>query len=236
MTNQPRKCSICGELTKMTKEHWPPRSCYNNTPIFKIDLYKKVKLVDGFYEYTLCRKCNNDTGNYYINNGFKDFIHQAMDFMNKEKMTGNEIYSNSYTFKPLNTLKEIIVGFFSSEKTDLLKNDRELVDFIKNKENQFLPEKYRIFIYYTNKKGRQNGYSTIFDMKSSNHTTILERVFLPFGYVMIIEDDELNMNINYFEISNFKNYKYDYETTINLDIPFLIPSGVLSGRYENLSF
>lgn len=81
--NEFGKCSLCGKERKLTFEHIPPRSAFNNTPIkpvngidvlkdngrmpWDISGLKYENQQKGFGLYSLCQQCNNTTGRLYGN-------------------------------------------------------------------------------------------------------------------------------------------------------------------------
>lgn len=61
------RCNICGSKAKLTWDHVPPKSCYNNGPIKYNQLHKGIpsEKYEGFFQSgirfrSLCEKCNND--------------------------------------------------------------------------------------------------------------------------------------------------------------------------------
>ena len=71
-------CCICGRYGPFSFEHVPPRAAYNNFRVFEADVkcivgggWQALKNPSGKYsqrgagKYTLCERCNNDTGAWY---------------------------------------------------------------------------------------------------------------------------------------------------------------------------
>ncbi len=68
------RCHICGRMTKLSFEHVPPRSAFNNTGVLIADMNFEQPLTVkgvpqgarifqlGMGSYSLCPKCNSDTG------------------------------------------------------------------------------------------------------------------------------------------------------------------------------
>lgn len=67
------KCYICGRIGKLSFEHIPPRKAFNERPVIKAQFEELVGLGPdepitgqiqqrGRGEYTLCPRCNNNTG------------------------------------------------------------------------------------------------------------------------------------------------------------------------------
>jgi hypothetical protein len=151
-------CAICGEHRKLSFEHVPPQSAFNNKPIF-IQTYdhllnknsflfgKKSKAIRGFGRYTLCESCNNNTGDWYARD-FKDFAHQGMTIIeNLEKP--QQVVHGTYNIKPLNVLKQILAMFMSADSSGHLRSNKDLVNFILQRETVGLPPKFKVYIYST---------------------------------------------------------------------------------------
>ena len=122
------KCRICGKIGPLTYEHVPPRKTFNSNKAFihmgeeilkqdalgfpwELPKLKGKQLQRGIGGYTLCGKCNNDTGAYY-GDAFVDFIRKGYRETHNKKYINNswatitldEIY-------PLRIIKQIIYTF-----------------------------------------------------------------------------------------------------------------------------
>lgn len=221
-------CAICGEDKQLSFEHVPPKSCFNSNPIFKMNYQnldsesvyynKKYRSNAGFGGYTLCQTCNSNNGSWY-GGAFKDFVHSGMQHY-KGLIAGSA--SHCYTIKPLNVLKQVMCMFMSANKNAHLRKDKELVDFLLNPENQYLPEKYSVLLYCTNSTiVRFFGLNFRFDFIDGKPvmSKFHEISFKPFGY--LLTEDTLNPYAKMLEITSFKNYKYNQVASLRLDLPYL---------------
>jgi 5-methylcytosine-specific restriction endonuclease McrA len=73
------ECCICGYIGELTFEHVPPRAAYNDRRVFEAKMENLLggewipgtAVTNGRYlrrgagRYSLCGKCNNDTGAWY---------------------------------------------------------------------------------------------------------------------------------------------------------------------------
>lgn len=216
-------CNICSFEGKMSFEHWPPRSCYNDTKM-TIQSYEDIvsgegsgtESVKGFGRYTLCETCNNYTGKYVEE--FKKFIIQGYNYIDGKEMINRHLYPLKLEeIEPLFVLKCIVSGFFSTDY--VLKNDPEIVKFVLDKDCESIPEKYRFFLYYYNTKaGRHAGYSA--RLENGNITGCRDICFMPFGYYMTTGGD-CPESTEMAEITYFRDYKCKQKDTIGLTIPYL---------------
>lgn len=84
------KCLLCRSSPKLTFEHIPPKSCYNNMGrqihTFEAMLRKYrtgEKFPKGMGKHVLCAECNSFLGDNYVNvdGGFKEWTHLGMDLV-----------------------------------------------------------------------------------------------------------------------------------------------------------
>src|SRR5690606_11811805 len=99
----------------------------------------------GMGEYTLCGKCNSDTGAWY-GNAYVAWAQQGMDLA---KYTA-EAPSFAYTFRihPLQVLKQIVCIFLSANGPEFAGKHPDLVRFVLNKHAQFMNPTTKIYVYY----------------------------------------------------------------------------------------
>ena len=85
-------CQICGTEGKLSFEHVPPESAYNDQKILRTAFEKMLQRDDpddmrgGRYQqrgagaYTLCERCNNTTGHWY-GGAYLEWASQAMNIL-----------------------------------------------------------------------------------------------------------------------------------------------------------
>jgi hypothetical protein len=92
------ECCICGYIGELTFEHVPPRAAYNDRRVFEAKMENLLggewipgtAVTNGRYlqrgagRYSLCGKCNNDTGAWY-GTPYVDFARQAMVILSRSK-------------------------------------------------------------------------------------------------------------------------------------------------------
>ena len=65
------QCWLCGIVGKLSFEHVPPESAFNDQRIFSDSVANILKNRNirisqrGARDYTLCERCNNSTGSWY---------------------------------------------------------------------------------------------------------------------------------------------------------------------------
>lgn len=221
------KCHICGKMAKLSFEHVPPRSAFNDSQVVyykmhqwvsnSLDELGKGKIQQkGFGSYTLCPKCNNNTGRWY-GDAFKEFAIEGMrivQFTNKSPT----LYYNYYIF-PLRVFKQIICMFLSANGPDFREENHGLVRFVLNKSETYFESNVRIFLYYNySDKYRKTGL-TITSTLDGEMRVLSEITFPPFGYLMSLDNSRVDSRLT--EITFMKNYDYNERKTIPLRLNLL---------------
>ncbi|OHD14902.1 MAG: hypothetical protein A2086_10925 [Spirochaetes bacterium GWD1_27_9] len=233
-------CHICGFEGKLSFEHIPPKSAFNDKPVniikldkvkFDIDKndLKKSKIQQrGAGGYTLCEKCNNNTGKWY-GDYFKYFCDNGKKILELSNNNPNLIYL--YKINPLPILKQIITMFFSINSNKFRQLYKDLVFFVLNKEKKYLPPKYRFFIYYNIEGYIRNSPSYgIFNIETNQSIFGTEINFPPFGYSMTFNSQAPDERL--VEITHFSRYSYDETVTLSLKLPVLPTHLLLPGDYR----
>lgn len=210
------ECHICGIKAKLTKEHIPPKGAFNKNDFYisksnplmdkrnetdfkklvEFDFNNSIKKQGGISYYTLCKKCNNDTGSWYAN----DYIHWIRGV---KSLTPED---KIITFFPLRVIKQVISMFFSLNHIKLRDTHPKLINFILSKEQKKLPKGIRIYAYNYLVGGLRYLSNNILYSKGTIYN-LSEILFPPVGFVMSIDggkpDDRLT------EITWFASYDYD---------------------------
>ena len=233
------KCHICGNTTKLSFEHVPPKKAFNNRPLVYTALkemigidpknaFSKGKIVQrGAGAYTLCEQCNNNTGSWY-GGSFVEWVEQGMEIL--RKATGWPTLVYPFHIYPLRVIKQIVCMFFSANNPNFQHARPELVKFALNKYDRFLNNKIRIYAFYTTSSFlRQVGVTGL--LKLGKGTSIFSEItFPPFGYIMSLDSKPHDSRL--FDISGFARYNYDTIRTINLRLPVLNVGSHLPGDYR----
>lgn len=223
-------CCICGLERKLSFEHVPPRSAFNNHPVLVANIKELIGDWDGELksvkgkihqlgagDYTLCEKCNNDTGKWY-GNAFADWAYQAFRVLTFAR--GEPTLYYQFRIFPLRVIKQIVCMFFSSNGPRFQTAHPDLVKFVLNRETRYLRPAIRIYAYYNRSPiSRQSGVGSRLNIEKQQGYTFSEIAHLPLGYVMTLEsrvpDDRL------VDISFFANYRYDDWKEFSFQLPVL---------------
>jgi hypothetical protein len=217
------ECCICGNVGKLTFEHVPPAAAFNDRRVFQAKMEELLggkwtpgePIKHGKYfqrgagRYSLCAKCNNDTGAWY-GTAYVDFARQAMILLHRSNGTMSLAYP--YGIFPLRVLKQIVVMFFSACGSSLRKAHPGLVQFVLDRERRLLPEGIYIWAYLHHPKestsARQSGITGLMTL-GRDPQIFAEIAFPPFGLILGFKDkpvrDDL-CNLNQFALSKINTW------------------------------
>ncbi len=234
-------CHICGTFGPLSFEHVPPRAAFNDQPVVVLKSDDAFDLVPGEVAkgpieqrgagaYTLCAKCNNDTGGWYGRH-FVKWCYQGMDVLARSDGKPSLIYLH-YVF-PLRIIKQIVTMMFSVNGDHFRLKNPDLVRFVLNREARYLPPQYRFFVYYNiGGVNRSIGISGLFNIKTRRMSIMSEITFPPFGYVMTLDTEPPDRRL--FEITHFARYDYNDLVVAPLHLPVLPTHLSFPGDYRTM--
>ncbi len=146
--NRVGRCRLCGlSDKKLSPEHIPPYSAFNTHDVIEKGALKKSV---GYYRYVLCEYCNNLTSPY------------AKEYVNAAKIAAGYIDNIPHTIirdafdirlyiRPLFFIKYLLLLTFTTSdnicKNECLRDYHpKLIDFIMNKNETCLDDKYRVHL------------------------------------------------------------------------------------------
>lgn len=228
------KCHICGTTDELSYEHIPPRAAFNShknfiyfikdvlgSENFPWDLSGKrgKQLQKGIGFYTLCGRCNNNTGAWY-GDALVDFTYQGYRASHNKKLKPYEWASITFQeIYPLRVIKEIVAMFFSVNNPDLSTLHQDLRAFVLSKERKGItPHRYGLYLYLLRGSiARYAGLTGIGSFPGGHTRIISELAAPPFGYVL--EFDPKNKR-DYCDLTFFANdFDYNQKATVRLRIP-----------------
>ena len=242
-------CRICGIHTQLTFEHVPPRAAFNDCPVVGKHILELINKNPDEYTagkghisqrgagaYTLCKKCNNDTGRWY-GDAFAKLAHQSLDTLKQVKGQPSLYYP--FRIYPLRVIKQIITMFFSVNSDLFRTNHPDLVKFVLNKKKRYLAPDIRILVYLTlGPHLRFAGGTSIATLEINPDEVSVDTMdnalsqyqrdyakslysseiaFPPLGYVLSFGLEPIDNQLA--DISFFAKYRYDDWTSIHLKLP-----------------
>lgn len=155
-------CHLCLTEGPLSFEHIPPRSAFNDQPVHVKefdDLVVGNRIVDngkpgrkqqrGAGKFSLCAKCNNETGKLY-GDAYKSWAIQGLRHCHHATTAPSLAFN--FQIYPLRVIKQIACMLVSVNPPGSLKANFELRRFVIDRERRFLPEGLRIYAYHTRSK------------------------------------------------------------------------------------
>lgn len=227
-------CHLCGSYGERSREHVPPKAAFNDQPVwvaknealFGAEDYdsfiapRSKKDQRGAWNYTLCAKCNNDTGAWYAPS-FTDWAMQGMDYLLKAQ--GAPAVAVPFHLFPMRIFKQVITMFFSACQEGLYEREPNLVRFVLNREDRQFPPHLRVFAYYNDPAistaSRQAGWTGLYELGYRGARIFSEISFPPFGFILSVNTPEVDRRL--IDITYFKEYAFRDYDVMYLKLPAL---------------
>jgi hypothetical protein len=244
------ECHICGNIGKLSFEHVPPESAFNDCGVFRANIFKTIeesippnrtrdfkakKQQRGAGDYTLCEKCNSCTGSWY-GPAFIAWAKQGKEIVGDN---GLSPLDSKFSIFPLRVIKQVVCMFFSVNSPQWGKKYPKLVRFVLDQEACNLPNGIRLFAFYTSsKRWRRSGVTGKVDLTGGGETSVFSEItFPPFGFVLTtgspppvspLPDTPLC------ETTYFSDFKYNQKCCdISLKLPTLPTDSYFPGDYRS---
>lgn len=220
-------CRLCGVYKKLTFEHIPPRSAFNEQPLVlqtlqnMLEGHSHTKFRRGLGEYSLCADCNNRTGAWY-GKAFVDWARQGFEWLSR--LPGGSSLELPYHVMPLNVIKQIIVMALAMSPETAVSHQDELRRFVLNREKKYLSPEERVYVYF-NLSGQPRFTSgvAVVNVKDGAGAFVRAEVALPpFGYCLCtpLKDWRLMPKSQELcDISWFSRFAYDLPALVFLKLP-----------------
>jgi len=238
-------CRICRTEGPLSFEHGPPRSAFNDRPMIRVkgrrlfgmdqdELFSEKGPVDqrGAGAYTLCQRCNNDTGRWY-GPAYAEWAYQGMHLV-QHAADALSLYHLFHIF-PLRVIKQVFCMFFSANSSGLGKRHGDLARFVLNKQNRdhrYADPLLRVFAYFNAAPvSRQSGISGRLDISKRVCHSFSEITFPPFGYLLSVDGKTPHDRLT--DISYFSRYSYDDWTDVALRLPVFHLSTFVPGDFRS---
>lgn len=239
------KCHLCNKTKKLSFEHVPPKSCFNDRPVklyHVLDIIGKKEFPwetegltyknqqQGKGGYYLCQSCNSYTGKYYVPY-YSEFI---IKMFNTLKGYHGLKYSSAtirVTIRPLPIIKQIMTMFVDINGEHY--GDSKIRDFLLDKEStNFSKKKHRIFCYiYSGSVEKCSPLIVKMDINTQKMIVVSEIASFPLGFCLyedLLEDESPPG----YEITYFTNYSFDEEADICMELPVLENNTMFAADYR----
>lgn len=232
-------CRLCGVYGPLSFEHVPPRSAFNNRRVLSkraadirdIDLYDRSGQIQqrGAGAYTLCVKCNNDTGSWY-GPAYADWAIQGMTLLDRAALAPSLYFT--YHLYPLRVLKQITSMFFSTNAETFREAQPELEKFVLSRAARGIPPQVGIFAFLTSSEvSRRLAVCATRDFDFGAASVFSEVTFRPFGYLMALGSPPPDSRL--VDISFFASFGYHECKSLSLRLPLLNVASTVPADYRS---
>lgn len=234
-------CRLCGNKTKLSFEHLPPRSALNSekTKMYSMmdwlnretEAAKKGKQYQrGVGVEALCTSCNNNTGAWYVPDLSK-LVHTGVHTLRQipkdtllelNQNTDVRIYGNFSieNARPLAIIKQVATMFFAMNNPKFRDVHSDLADFVLSKTATGLPAGYQFHLaFYIGPFTRYSNLNFILDTNTGIAQYVSEIAAPPFCYLLTIENQ---VCFAYGSINHYADYQYDEEVKLDIKTPVLV--------------
>lgn len=212
------ECHLCGQHKKLSFEHVPPESAFNDRPRLLINLKRVLglepnarnRLEQRGGDYTLCEDCNNVTGAWY-GGAYVRFVEQAMSLLSRA--TASVQLQYPYYIMPLRVIKQVVAMFVSAVGPGWTDRNPYLRKFLLDRYSTGFPPEYHIYAGYSmGPFSRQSGFSASGDL--AGHSRVFAEVtFPPFAFVLTMNSappDTRLVDLTYFAQAGYNDWRQQF--------------------------
>ncbi len=221
----PGHCAICGTFTEqLSYEHVPPAAAFNRFPTVaaSMDLYLADR--DGMFKhgermqrgggaFTLCSRCNNDTGAWY-GCEYAAWAKSAFELLSRFPRNGEHVVTMSGV-RPLRFIKQVITMLFSVNGPKFRGLHPELVQFVLDRHRKGLPPRYEVYMTLV-----RSGYSRVSGVSGiasvgGGLRVVSEIVHVPFA-LLVTFDTPASSDVG--RITRFGAYGVDERADVSVNL------------------
>jgi hypothetical protein len=229
------KCHICGLGGKLSYEHVPPEKAFNDRRVVRAPMQEYLDtglqwpergktLQRGAGAYTLCERCNNNTGSWY-GDEYVTWAQRGLELAGR--MTPGSAPA-TVTFiggHPLRFLKQAVTMLFSVNNTEFAERHPVLVKFVLDRWSKGLPPDYNFFLTIVGgKRARSSGLSVALQLEQGRTVAVTEVAHPPFALSMTLGQDRRD---DVGRITHFADCGYDEQR----DVRVRLVAGEISTPY-----
>ena len=216
-------CRICGAYGPLTFEHVPPLAAGNEqmgraldvaqylqtNPSAPLSAMRVKKLPKGSGGYFLCKRCNNDTGAWYVRE-YASWAYQGEAL--RQSLGSTNSIALPFNGIPARVIKQILAIFAATCGEGLFEANPFLRKLVLDRDARGFPSDVRVYCYIVDRESKHSRQSGITGMISGTDThTFAEFAYRPFGYIMTLDGkpppDPKLFDITFFSHGGFNDYR-----------------------------
>jgi hypothetical protein len=216
-------CWLCNKYGKLTKEHIPPESAFNDCPLVLMKINERSRTMEwepktsyqkGLCFRSLCEKCNNRWGSKY-GGAYVDLVKRVAERI------GDVQYFHKISIldvrRPLAILKQVMLQFVTANGSGFVRSNDWVGPFIRQPENTDIPRDIGIYLFASNDKGsRSSGVSAHHDLVNGKTNIVSEFTFWPLGTVISFGRELPHDRLT--PIHQWARYPFDYKGLVDLHL------------------
>lgn len=220
-------CWLCNKYGTMTKEHIPPESAFNDSPLLlmkvderstqtgTMDWAPNQRFGHGMYVRSVCARCNNQCGSRY-GGAYVDLVKRIAERIGD--VQDFHTISIRGVKRPLAILKQVLFQFVSTNGPGFVRANDWVAPFLRSPRNQSLPPDVGVYLFASNCRGtRRTGVSSHIDLsQSSQFSVVAEFSFWPLGTVISFGEFS---HARLAPIHHWTRFSFDCKSTVDLDLP-----------------
>jgi hypothetical protein len=230
-------CNICSKECLLSKEHVPHKRACNQERIISYGIIDWLERSEtgtfrrkgpiqqgGVRGYTLCEKCNSDTGHWYGDEYVK-WSHVVAGILQQHFSDSDALDKNPnpkwvrLIFKqvyPVRFLKAVTTLLFSVNSPEFRLSHPELSTFVLDKDRIGLPDRYKFYLsLFVGPVSRYVGVSRRLDVNSGLIAYLTEFSYFPFSCLLTIDTSHFVQPCGV--ISGLADFRYDQQADIEID-------------------
>jgi hypothetical protein len=219
-------CYICGDYGKLSEEHVPPQSAFNDRKV----VLERMRIVqgqvaaenqkdhrhqNGLALFTLCEPCNNETGSWY-GPAYAEFAASCANVATLA--AANKVVSLELTVYPARVFKQALTILCSTSGIDLPGHSRAVRCHVLSRFARGAIGDLRLFCYLVaNTAGRATGVQVIGGGEKLR--MVSEFAFWPVGWVLGFDKEP---DPKLYEVTHWAtDYGYGERRSLVLRLPCL---------------
>lgn len=227
-------CRVCGEVKKLTFEHFPPRSAGNRERVEMLDIVAWLSREDdgkmekgrilqrGSGAYSLCEDCNNRSGRLYVPElaRWTRVGHDALCELEPARFDDQvePIYAllEIKEVYPARFMKQMATMLLALSPDPVARKQVELREYAKDPNAVGLPSRYQFYLALNaGPNARYNGGSVTMTL-GAGAVFALELAFPPFTYVISINEETPAIETG--NITSFADVRFDQTANVEMQL------------------
>lgn len=218
-------CWLCNRYGKLSKEHIPPESAFNDCPLLLqavdersnktgvLEWTQGDRFERGIYFRSLCENCNNKYGRLY-GGAYVDLVRRIAERIGDVQQYHR--ISLPRVRRPLAVLKQVMLQFVTANGAGFVSANNWVAPFVRSRTNNQIPPDVAIYLFASNmRSSRKSGVSAHMELGTGKQNVVAEFTFWPLGTV--ISWGELSDN-RLTPIHHWANYSFNDPGTVDLEL------------------